>query len=187
MKPKNLILALAILWAFSPAQALRMPRSFGEILAATDVVVTGTITKVERGRGGQFDFTIAETVYGEAPTSEPWLPQPASWSALTVEAQAADPVSMLSLYRSMLALRRTEPDLQGSDLRWLRTPADVLAFRRGERFVSFTNLSAAPVPLPVDGALLIASVPLVDGWLPVDATAWLRSPGSPESPGGGRG
>jgi alpha-glucosidase len=123
----------------------------------------------------------------EAPTSEPWLPQPASWSALTVEAQAADPVSMLSLYRSMLALRRTEPDLQGSDLRWLRTPADVLAFRRGARFVSFTNLSAAPVPLPVDGALLIASVPLVDGWLPVDATAWLRSPGSPESPGGGRG
>ena len=32
-------------------------------------------------------------------STDPWLPQPASWSALTVEAQAADPASMLNLYR----------------------------------------------------------------------------------------
>ena len=123
----------------------------------------------------------------EIATDDPWLPQPAAWAALTVEAQAADPDSMLSLYRSMLAIRRAEPDLRGSDLRWLHTTSDVLAFRRGARFVCLTNVSARPVSLPAGASPLLASAPLVDGWLPVDATAWVRIPATSDSMGGGRG
>jgi alpha-glucosidase len=119
--------------------------------------------------------------------SEPWLPQPASWASLTVAAQAADPGSMLSLYRAMLAIRHADADLGTPDLRWLRTPADVLAFQRGARFVCLTNLGPGPVSLPVGASLVLASAPLEDGSLPVDATAWVRLPWSPDSTGGGRG
>jgi alpha-glucosidase len=115
------------------------------------------------------------------------LPQPATWASLTVETQLADPGSMLSLYRALLAIRHAELDLRGPDLRWLRTPADVLAFQRGDRFVCLTNLSSGPVSLPAGASLVLASAPLADGWLPVDATAWLRVPGSPDTTGGGRG
>jgi alpha-glucosidase len=133
------------------------------------------------GAAAPFGFSPADAA------SEPWLPQPASWATLTVEAQAADPASMLSLYRAMLALRRTEPGLRDDALRWLRGPADVLMFARGERFVCCANLSAEPVPLPADASLLLASAPLADGRLPVDATAWLRAPRPPAATEGGRG
>jgi alpha-glucosidase len=119
-------------------------------------------------------------------SSAPWLPQPAAWASLTVEAQAADPRSMLSLYRTMLAIRRADADLRAPGLRWLVAPADVLAFGRGDRFVCLTNVSSEPVPLPGDTSPVLASQPLMDGRLPVDATAWLRTD-TPDSTGGGRG
>ena len=46
--------------------------------------------------------------FGDA---KPWLPQPAAWSALSVEAQDGDPESMLSLYRDALRIRRSHPVL----------------------------------------------------------------------------
>jgi alpha-glucosidase len=58
---------------------------------------------------------------------------------------------------------------------WLPTPPDVLAFRRGDRLVSITNLSAAPIPLPPHDQILLASADVVDGLLPSDSTAWLRT------------
>jgi alpha-glucosidase len=119
-------------------------------------------------------------------SSEPWLPQPAAWASLTVEAQASDPRSMLSLYRSMLAIRRSDPDLRSPRLHWLTATADVLAFQRGDRFVCLTNASPSPVSLPAGALLVLASEDIVDGRLPVDATAWLHVP-SPDSTGGGRG
>jgi alpha-glucosidase len=94
---------------------------------------------------------------------------------------------MLSLYRRMLSIRHAETDLRGTALRWLRTPTEVLAFGRGERFLCITNLSLAPISLPADATLLLASAPLPDGWLPVDATAWLRVSARPASSEGGRG
>ncbi len=39
-----------------------------------------------------------------------------------------------------------------------------------------SNLSAQPLSLPAGAELLLASSELIDGRLPVDATAWLRSP-----------
>ncbi|GGM40133.1 alpha-glucosidase [Microbacterium saperdae] len=102
----------------------------------------------------------------------PWLPQPADWAALTVDAQELDPQSTLNLYRAAIARRRETADFAGSDLEWLELGADVLAFRRGDGTVSITNLGPVPVPLPAHHEVLLASAPL-DGVLPPDATAWL--------------
>ncbi len=103
-----------------------------------------------------------------------WLPQPASWSALTVEAQEADASSMLRLYRDALALRRREPALGDGDLRWLEVAApDVLAFARGD-IACVVNLGTVNAALPVHTAVLLASAPLRDGRLAPDAAVWLR-------------
>ncbi len=104
---------------------------------------------------------------------EPWLPQPSRWAGLTVEAELNDPQSMLTLYRTMLRIRRTEPDLGDGPLRWLASPADVLAFARGAGFVCITNFSATPTELPAGCSVLLASAELIGGLLPPDATAWL--------------
>ena len=53
-----------------------------------------------------------------------WLPQPADWAALTVEAQEQDPASMLTLYRSGLSLRRNLPELGAGTLTWEESAGD---------------------------------------------------------------
>ncbi|OHV34367.1 MULTISPECIES: alpha-amylase family glycosyl hydrolase [Pseudofrankia] len=77
-----------------------------------------------------------------APGVIPWLPQPADWSALTVEAQRADPSSTWRLAQSALAVRRSfqehsdqeDPDQEGpagtTGLGWPRVADGVLAFER---------------------------------------------------------
>ncbi|WP_348790162.1 alpha-amylase family glycosyl hydrolase [Leifsonia sp. NPDC080035] len=122
-----------------------------------------------RGLSSPFGFSPAGA------SAEPWLPQPASWAALTVQAQQSDPSSMLWLYKQALRLRRAEPGLGDGPLTWREAPAGVLVFDRGERFVNVTNLSDAPVALPEHTAILLSSSPLVDGMLPTDSTAWLRT------------
>ena len=56
----------------------------------------------------------------------------------------AEPGSMLNLYRAALRIRRSEPGLGDGPMAWLPSDGDVLAFRRGDRFVSVTNMSATP-------------------------------------------
>ena len=59
----------------------------------------------------------------------------------------------------------------------------MLAFDRGGRgqrpggtVRCVANLSAGPVALPADAAVLLASGPLDGGLLPPDTTAWLHVP-----------
>lgn len=99
-----------------------------------------------------------------------WLPQPADWSGLTVEAQSGDPGSMLELYREALRLRRTVVD---GPFSWVPSGPGVLEFRRGEVFRCLVNLSAEAVPLPTDAAVLLAGGPTADGLLPTDTAVWL--------------
>ncbi|MBA2952803.1 DUF3459 domain-containing protein [Nocardioides sp. MAH-18] len=136
---------------------------------------------VDPGRDGcrvPFPWSGTEPPYGFSPRPvDTWLPQPAGWGDRTAAAQAGDPGSMLALYRTALRLRRDVPELgAGHDearFHWLDLGADVIAFGRGERFVCVSNLSGAPVDLPRAVRLHLSSAPLVDGQLPVDATAWL--------------
>jgi alpha-glucosidase len=110
--------------------------------------------------------------------SDPWLPQPAGWSGLSVAAQESDPESTLNLYRDALRLRRELPELGDGPLAWwddaVPGSADALAFRRGDDFACVVNTGDDPVPLPAGAALLLSSSPLEHGALPGNATAWLR-------------
>lgn len=116
---------------------------------------------------------------GRDSAAEPWLPQPESWAALTVETQQSDAHSMLRLYREALRLRRTEHGLGDGPLRWIDSEPGTLAFARGDAFVSVTNLSADAIALPDHVAILLSSDPLVGGLLPPDSTAWLRTQHGP--------
>ncbi|WP_350350035.1 glycoside hydrolase family 13 protein [Agromyces sp. G08B096] len=117
--------------------------------------------------------------YGFSPdgaAAAPWLPQPPEWAALSVQAQEADPASMLWLYRQALRIRRREAALGDGPMTWVDRGPEVLCFRRGDDLVSITNLGRASVALPDHESILLASAPLEDGLLPTDATAWLRVP-----------
>ena len=102
--------------------------------------------------------------------SSAWLPQPEVWSSYTASAQAADPDSMLSLYRAGLRLREKLP---AGGLEWVSPPEGVLSFTREPGFTFVLNFSPAPVPLP-PGEILLASGPVTD-YLPTDTAVWLRS------------
>jgi alpha-glucosidase len=86
---------------------------------------------------------------------EPWLPFAPDHERVNVEAQRDDPGSLLSLYRRLLALRRTEPDLVSGAYRTLSTDDGVLAFARGSLTVTI-NLSSEEAPgglAPGDGMI----------------------------------
>ncbi|MFJ4624108.1 glycoside hydrolase family 13 protein [Streptomyces sp. NPDC088812] len=129
-----------------------------------------------------------EPPYGFGPVGGPaWLPQPASWADLSVEAQSGDPDSTLELYRSALALRRDHAALGAGDrVEWLDAPEGVLVFRRSSRrpgsepyrsdLVCTVNTTDAPVRLPSPGRILLSSDASVDAAdeveLPADCTVW---------------
>ncbi|WP_426592814.1 glycoside hydrolase family 13 protein [Cellulomonas sp. McL0617] len=138
---------------------------------------------VDPGRDGcrvPLPWSGTSAPFGFSPagaTAKPWLPQPAGWSALTVEGQESDHASTLHLYRDVLALRRSEPTLGDGPLSWLDqldTTDDVLAFARGD-LVCVVNLGDAPAPLPAHTDILLTSAPLEAGLLPRDTAAWLRT------------
>ncbi len=114
--------------------------------------------------------------YGFSPEdapSEPWLPQPASWTNLTVEAQSRDPNSTLNMYRRVLQLRREIPGFRSEEFAWRESAAGVLDFERGSWVRCLVNLSGGPIPLDTDWEVLVSSIPLGDAMLPHDAAAWL--------------
>jgi alpha-glucosidase len=153
----------------------------------------------ELGRDGcrvPLPWSGTQPPYGFGPPgSRPWLPQPADWAALTVEAQRDDPQSTLNLYRTALRLRRSAPQLGDGELRWWSAPDDpVLVFERPHpdapaagstahdapsgatsSIVCAVNLGQHAVPAPT-GELLVASGPLVDGALPPDTAGWWSVP-----------
>ncbi|WP_022889344.1 glycoside hydrolase family 13 protein [Agromyces italicus] len=120
-------------------------------------------------------WTASAPSYGFGPTDAAWLPQPASWASFARDAQRGASGSTLSLYRALLAGRRTHGLASGS-LEWLAgSTAEVLSFRNGDVNV-VANTGSAPVALPAREVLL-ASGPLdeASALLPGDTTVWLRA------------
>jgi len=110
--------------------------------------------------------------YGFGPgEGQPWLPQPADWAGLSVEAQTGDPGSTLEFYRAALAARRTHAVGQGDTVTLPEAPEDVLLVERG-RLSVVLNAGTEPVELP-SGEVVIASGPLDAFLLPPDTCAWL--------------
>jgi alpha-glucosidase len=82
---------------------------------------------------------------------------------------------MLRLYREEIGLRRDRSrEAGGGALRWLDTPAGVLAFAGDDGFVCAVNFTAAsPWPLPDGSTVLLASGPLDGNRLPAGTAVWL--------------
>ncbi|RAZ92913.1 alpha-glucosidase [Mesorhizobium hawassense] len=106
-------------------------------------------------------------------TGKPWLPVPQTHRARAVDVQDGEHGSVVSAYRSILALRRRHPALVGGSIRFLDADGDVLAFVRedgGERLLCVFNFAGEPAgwTLPAE----IGQIEAID--LAVDAS------GSPE-------
>ncbi|MBR8742073.1 glycoside hydrolase family 13 protein [Nocardiopsis sp. MG754419] len=144
-----------------------------------EVLQDPTWERSERTDPGRDGCRVPLPWSGQAPPfgfgdgAEPWLPQPAGWAELTAERAAADPDSMLSLYRNALRLRSEVPGLAGEAMTWVDAGEQVLAFdREGVRCV--VNLGTEPVDLPEGAEVLLASDVVVGGRLPRDTAAWVR-------------
>ncbi|TQJ20279.1 alpha-glucosidase [Micromonospora sp. A202] len=126
---------------------------------------------------------LAPYGFGPAGSEASWLPTPATWRALSVDAQSGVPGSTLELYRTALRIRRDHPALavDAGEVTWLESGPDMLAFSRtaGETVLTcLVNLSGAPVLIDGYGQPLVASDTLTEQGsghlLPVDAAAWLE-------------
>jgi alpha-glucosidase len=107
----------------------------------------------------------------------PWLPMPAGWDGLAVDAQEASVDSMLAFYKQVLALRRRLVETLPHRLKWCPAPEGVLVYERGRLCVA-VNFLARPVQIPIHGRLLIGSHPGVRHraghlTLPANSGAWL--------------
>lgn len=110
--------------------------------------------------------------------ASPWLPQPADWGTYAVAVQQSDPSSMLTLYRTILTLRRSEGAMLTDSFSWLDDDRhhDVIAFQRGDDLACVINFGSTPIDLPPHSAVLLTSEQLDDdGRLPGDTAAWLRT------------
>ena len=127
------------------------------------------------GQSAPFGFNPVE----DGPS---WLPQPAEWAKLSVEAQSGDASSTLELYRRALAARRAHPALgAGEAVEWLDAPEGVVSFRRSTAdgvFVCTVNTGKAPAAVPTPGELLLSSTEELSSAagpqtvLPADSTVW---------------
>jgi alpha-glucosidase len=118
---------------------------------------------LQDGPGGDPPFDLAgrethrhpmqwdATASGAFTQGNPWL-VPVNPAERNVADQEQDPRSLLALYRAATALRRT----LGGGMRLLEdVPEGLLAFLRGADVVVVLNLTAAPVPCPVAGRVLL--------------------------------
>jgi len=130
----------------------------------------------ERGRDGcrvPIPWEADAPSYGFGPADASWLPQPDVWAEYALDRQRGVNGSTFELYRAALRLRAGH-NLGGGTVRWVDTPADVLAFRNGGLLV-LTNFGDAPAELPLSARVQLASEPLTaDGRVPQDVTVWAR-------------
>lgn len=96
-------------------------------------------------------------------TAEPWLPLGAENIARAVDAQEADPASLLNFTRTMLALRKASPALRHGALDLLLADDRLLIFRRqsgGQSLLCAFNLSPEmadwPANVTAEGEILAA-------------------------------
>jgi alpha-glucosidase len=154
---------------------------YGDEIGMTDVAVDVARDPVERltpGIGAGRDperspMRWTSAVHGGfcRPDVTPWLPE----GRLTVNVadQDGDPDSMLTLYRSLIALRRAEPALSLGPYVPVRAADGVLAYRRGS-FLVVLNLSSSPRAVAVQGGVVEVGTSADRVGVPVGAELTLR-------------
>jgi alpha-glucosidase len=117
---------------------------------------------------------------GFGPTDQTWLPQPDVYAGLAADQQYGVAGSTYEMYRTALDLRRAEK-IGTSALSWVDALAgspDVVAFQVAG-VVVLANLGAAPVVLPAEADVLVASGDLDTSGgttaVPSDTTVWLHA------------
>ena len=96
-------------------------------------------------------------------TGDPWLPvHPNHMSDISVAAQIEDPDSLLTWYRSLIALRLARPSIACGDQAVVRADRSVLIFERttpGERTVVAINMMEGHEAIDPYGAVLLSTSP----------------------------
>ena len=110
----------------------------------------------------------------------PWLPIGAQHTVVNVERERSDPRSMLSLYRRLLELRRSERALNFGSYRSVAAPDGVLSFIReaeGRRFLIALNLTSEErvIELGVLTGRTVLSSFLDDVFAPISGILRLRA------------
>jgi alpha-glucosidase len=126
----------------------------GEELGLEDAVVPPERVVDPGGRDGCRAPLPWTREAGHGWPSEPWLPLPPHASERSVEAEEADPASVLSLYRRLIALRARSLALSVGDFAWLDAPDGVLAWERragDERCVTAVNFTDGTQPVSLPG------------------------------------
>ena len=94
-------------------------------------------------------------------SATPWLPFPPHAKERAVSVQRDDPSSMLSWYRTLLMLRRSEPALVEGRFELLESPDEVVAFARDDgrtRLEIWCNFSHRQIDCSLEGVVLASSV-----------------------------
>lgn len=106
-------------------------------------------------------------------SGSPWLPQPAMFGELAVDAQDTAPGSTLNLHRTAIAARREHIRAQ-APLEWIDLAPDSVTFLRGD-LLCVVNLGTADIRVPpaLRAALVLASDDRVSATsVPADGAAW---------------
>jgi len=97
-------------------------------------------------------------------TGRPWLPLNADHRQRNIATMAADPLSMLTLYRRLIALRRSQDALGVGAFHAPRAEGNIFSFQRQQgtnRLLVALNMSDVPgeVSLPADlvGRVLLST------------------------------
>jgi alpha-glucosidase len=79
--------------------------------------------------------------------SEPWLPIAEDYTQVNVEVERDDPASMLTLYKHLIKIRRSEPALEVGDFEPIETDGEQLTYVRRDRVSAFLiALNLGPQP-----------------------------------------
>lgn len=112
-------------------------------------------------------------------SAAPWLPVSDDYSVVNVQAEDSDPESILTLYRRLLALRRSHAALSVGSYEPVATTGDLLAYIRAtenERFFVALNFGEDPYELSLE-ALTGAGLMVLSTYLDREDEAPVRSVG----------
>jgi len=104
----------------------------------------------EKGRDGErTPMQWNDTAHAGFTTAHPWLPVPPTYTQVNVAAQEKDPTSLLTWYKSLITLKKTNPTLEtGENIMLDRDNNKVLSWLRqganGKQVIVSVNFTAEP-------------------------------------------